>query len=331
VYDACDMQPKLGVSLVTATLLAACGGRTVTSEEPAGMTFPVGTWTHCAEGTHADNGVFLNSGGYVPDASLSLSQSGSTLSARLEGKGELLAFDFDVTTRHSAALAHSAQPIPGFGGFCVQGVGVSNEVPFDATLEPSAGALTYDAGAVFLSIVGIAQGNAGDCGPAFARATYWLSCAEGPAPVLPFDAYAAASSLLVGSYTCASQVHTHFFSDGVEQYAGSGADGGTLTVALSGQKLVATYSGDKFVSGSLELEPTTSTTASAALGQSLTLACEVPIASSQPPSQAPEAFPVAAASLALYDNMLVLTFVGTAGESSSCPGAEKAATLSCSK
>jgi hypothetical protein len=329
--------------------LVACGGRTVPDEDspqpsdastggsPNGdsgaLAFPVGPYTRCARGQHTANGSFLNGAGFEGGAVLTLKQSGSTLAANyVDLNGKTHSYDFQLTTSTTARLAPAGQTVTGFTGLCVKGVGVSNEQPFDAEMSASAGALTYDAGVVFVSLAGPVAGNGGDCAPITTPAASWLVCDRGPSSD-PIDdpVPSPVPRFPTGSYACSSHVETFYHSDGMDQYVTSGGDKGTLTLSQSGSDLSVDYANDSFIAMTAHFSVTTATTAKAATGQSVILPCEVPISSSAPPSRALETLPVAAGSLMVDDSTLFVSLSGAMDQSSSCDGAQKAATLICTK
>jgi len=334
--------------LCFAIPLVACGGRTVTDEgspEPSdastggtpdgdsgALAFPVGAYTRCARGQHTANRSFLNGAGFEGGAVLTLKQSGSTLAANyVDLNGKTHSYDFQLTTSTTARLAPAGQTVTGFTGLCVKGVGFSNEQLFNAQMSASAGALTYDSGAVFVSLAGLAEGDGGDCAPITTPAASWLVCDRGPSSDPIDDAVPSpVPQFPTGSYACTSQVETFYHSDGMDQYVTSGGDKGTFTLSQSGSDLSVYYENDSFIAMA-HFSVTTATTAKAATGQSVILPCQVPISSSAPPSQALETLPVAAGSLMVDDSTLFVSLSGAMDQSSSCDGAQKAATLICTK
>jgi hypothetical protein len=174
---------------------------------------------------------------------------------------------------------------------------------------------------VFLNLAGDLRSNAGQCGAlSQPQASFWLACEnrlggsvpsveEGPAPV---------AHMPVGRHSCRAQVETLDHVNGQSQYvAGGGA--GTLTLREDGARVTAQYSGDASLAGTLHFTATTSTTAHADAGQSLTAPC---MATKGPggPSRRPELAPIAAGSITIIDSTLFLSFAGTMADSSSCPG-----------
>jgi hypothetical protein len=336
--------------LVLAICLSACGGRTIADEqsgpEPSdastgggsavdasSVAFPVGTFTHCAEGSYTKDGAFLNVVGFEDGAELVLSESGPSVHAKyVDQNGLTSSFDFTVTTNTSAALASPGQTVDGFTGLCVHGVGFSNEEPVPAAMSVTAGSLTYQAGTVFLSVSGPVEGGTSDCPPLSTPGAFWLVCDGGPAPDVDEGAPAALSPLAAGSYDCTTELATYYESGGINQYVTSGGYGGTLSVTSTSSQVTAVFGGDKFIQGTLHFGATTAETANGALAQSLTTACEVPIGIGlPPPPETPETLPVKAASLMLGDSTLVVSYAGSMDASSPCPGAQKAGSFVCTK
>lgn len=341
------------------TGLAACGGRTSlldatgagsadSGADSGAIHFPVGTFTGCAEGFRADNGLFLNGAGFEAGASVTLAQSapGSALNARyVNSNGKVQSFSFAVTSETSAALAPAGQ-IAGFTGYCVPGMGVSNEVPFSGDLHAGAGALTVQAGAVFVSAAGVVKGDGSPCGAVTSPGSWWLLCRNGPArepgagsagPAVPAWALAP----LVGSYACSFQLGTryHDSTSGVDEYVTGPGGSGTLTLDLTGAHtesravLSAVYrdSAGSAASWTLSWKPTTAITANIEPRQSASVLCDAPLAVGEPPPSEPETMPIDAGSLSLDGSTLILSFTGVMGASSSCAGAEKAGALVCTK
>jgi len=316
--------------LFLALQAAACGGRTVEDERAGELAFPIGTYAHCARGTFTEDGSFLNSSGFIEDASLVVTQTGATLNAEyLDANGQSESFVFALTSDTSATLSPAGQMAAGFTGFCVLGIGVSNEQPYAAELSAGAGALTYDTGTVFLSLTGLASGDGGECGPRSTPAGVWLVCDGGPSSG-PSDAPSADSKLPTGALACTSHLATHYVSDGMQQFVASGGDG-TLTLGPSGSGVIASYAADSFVGGTLHFDVTTGITAQPAADQILTTPCEVPVTMGGLPPSTPETLPITAGALALDDSTLFLSFTGTMDQSSSCAGAQKVGSIICKK
>jgi hypothetical protein len=344
------MRARAVVPILLATELAACGGRVdadqgspepsdastidASASDSGALAFPVGTYAHCARGSYTVDGSSLNTVGFVEDAVLVVKQNGTTLTADyVDANGETQSFDFALATDTLATLSPAGQTVTGFTGLCVLGIGYSNEQPYGAELSATTGALSYDSGAVFITMAGSAEGDGGECGPTFTTAGVWFVCDDGPSSE-PIDD--AAPSLVpdfpVGSYACSSQIGTYYESGGTKQFVASGSDKGTLTLTQTGSDVTAAYSADSFITGTLHFAVTTATTAKAAAGQSLTTPCEVPVSvGGPPPSQTPETLPLAAGSLMLDGSMLFLPFTGAMDPSSSCAGAQKAGSLICAK
>jgi hypothetical protein len=327
---------------IAATLLAlvaaSCGGRSLFASpggplgpDSGAIHFPIGTYRSCAQGVHnPDGNTFLNIAGFESGAVLTLSQSGTTVTATyVDQNGVARSLRFSATARTSATLAHPGQGIPGFVGLCVMGPG--NEGTYPARMTVTAGALTYDAGTVFITVTGRLQADAGSCGTKSSpAASFWILCEERQGPALPANAgETPVAQLPVGRYACSTQVETYDRVDGMNWYITDGGTG-TLTLAEDGPKVTVQYSGDSSLAGTLRLVTTTSTTAHAEAGQTLMTPCMVPMGK-RGPSQAPEALAIAAGSLAWIDSTLFVSFTGTMAAGSSCPGAQVAGSVICSR
>lgn len=300
------------------------GGSTATTSSAA--SFPVGTFTACAKGFEGPDGnVFLNSIGILESAALTVAQEGGTLAVTyVDTNGANDAFTFAPTSDTSAALAPGGAVDLGFEGDCVQGPGAN--VFFPATMTAAAGTLTYEAGTMFLSLVGtVAGGDGTPCGAASAPARVWVICGGGedatPAPP-PTGAQFPA-----GSYACTSQIATHYQTGSMNGYTASGGTSGTLTVTQSGTKVTAAYTGDTSVSGTLDFTVTTPASAGADPGQTLLSPCMVPPVLPGPP----ETMAVAAGSLVMNDATLFLMFSGSIAGSSSCSSTVEMGSLLCTK
>jgi len=119
--------------------------------------------------------------------------------------------------------------------------------------------------------------------------------------------------------------------DGDRLICTPGGDKGTLTLSQVGGHLSVEYENDSFIAMTARFSVTTATMAKAATGQGVTLACEVPFSSSAPPPQVPETLPVVAGSLMVDDSTLFVSLSGAMDQHSTCNGAQKAATLICTK
>jgi len=193
----------------------------------------------------------------------------------------------------------------------------------------TAGVLAYDAGMVFLTLTGSLRSDAWACGAlSQSEASFWVSCENrqggtvpavdaGPAPV---------AKLLAGRHSCRTQIETLDHFNGLNQYVVGGATG-TLTLTEEGARVTAQYSGDTSLAGTLRFKAKTSTTASAEAGQTLMAPCMATGRS----SRTAEILLIAAGSLTMIDSTLFLSFAGAMADSSSCPGAQVAGSVICSK
>lgn len=306
------------------------------SDASGDISFPVGTFTRCATGLRsADGNAFFNLAGFQPGASLTLTRTGSVVHAAfVDREGVTSGFDFTTTSSASATLASVSQVRETFSSICVMGVGVMYERFAPAALTVSTGALTYEANTVFLVADGVVSDvEAGPCGVRSSPASYWISCAaDGSAPSSP-PSTSGASAIPLGEWACNSQVETLASSDGKTFVGGSGAEHTTLTLSRDGTEVIARYSNDRSLAGTLRFVGTTATTALAQLDQSVDAPCEIPSAIGVPPKPDPERLSVSAASLALDGKTLFLSIAGATSSDapSSCAGASWAATVMCTK
>jgi len=203
---------------------------------------------------------------------------------------------------------------------------------YPASMTVTAGALTYNAGIVFLDLVGDLRSDAGSCGAVSqSHAVFWLACenprssASRSADVQPVPV----AQLPAGHYSCRTQIEALAHINGRYEYTGGGATG-SLMLTDDASKVTAQYSGDGSLAGTLRFTATTSTTASAGPGQTLMAPC-MNAAAMRQSSRTPELVPIAAASLSILDSTLFLSFAGTTADNSSCPGAKVAGSLICTK
>ncbi len=294
--------------------------------------FPTGTYTRCAQGNHSPSGnEFLNVEGFEDGARLTLVQSGTTVTTTyVDQNGLTQSLSFSATAGTVATITQMGQVIPGFKFMCVLGVGKWMFYP--ANMSVTAGALTYDADVVFLTLTGDLRSDAGACGGSRSepRASFWVACEhrQGGAVVTASARPAPVTRLSAGRYSCSTQVETFNHVNGLDWSSAGGATG-TLTLMEDGAKVTARYSGDTSLAGALHFNATTSTTASVEPGQSLMAPC-ISKETGQP-SQTPEPLPIAAGSLTMIDSTLFLSLAGTMAERSSCPGDQVVGSLICSK
>jgi hypothetical protein len=321
------------------TLLAlgvtGCSARGLS--DPSGIdlgasSFPVGTYTNCAQGLrNPDGNTFLNGAGFQSGAILTLGQSGSNVMATyVDQNGATQSLGFSTTTSTSATLAQPGRVMAGFSSLCVMGPGIEKAYP--ASMTVTAGTLSYTAGMAIVTLTGGLQSDAGMCGTLTApKASFWILCEDRQGGALTVDTGApAVTQLPVGQYSCSTQVETYDQVNGINQYVAGGASG-TLTLTQNGAQVTAQYSGDPSLAGTLRLATTSSTTASVAAGQTLMAPCMVPVATGIMPPQTPEPLPIAAGSLSIVGSTLFLSFAGSTGAGSSCPGAQVAGSVICSK
>jgi hypothetical protein len=303
------------------------------SEDATAPAFPLGTYTSCADGIHGAGHV-VNTAGVQSGASLTLAQAGSTVTASyVDGNGVHNEFDFVPTSQTSATLAPHKQVATGLATACMGTIGVG---PLHhGSLDLTSGELTYDARTVFAFVEGTAEvDGGGTCPGQSSPATYWIICGEGDGGAMPPPDAGAPSvppPFPVGDYTCDSEIATYSGANGLHGY-GTDVGTGSLRVAQMGGEVTAAYTGDVQIAGTLKFVVTTSASASAEPGQSLTASCP-PVISRDggiqrpPPGNYP--LSVSAASLIVDATTLYVSFVATTG--STCPGEEQQGTLICAK
>lgn len=327
----------LGLSALLSVV--GCGARTGLTVDPSATTdaspppdareiaFPVGRYTRCAQGVHdaSGRGGILNVSGIQSGAVLTLSQRGSTVTAEYDDQlGLRNAFEFALTTSSSAALTRTGQRAAGLSVVCAQGPGRTSLAP--ATLNATVGALTYNAGAVFVALEGtLAANTSGPCAVPPARADLWIVCEIGDGfvdPTVDAGAPPPAPTFAVGAYACSSQVSTRYQSGRTTRYVTAGGEG-ALTLDQRGAALSARYDGDPTVSGALRFALTTAVSAGAEPDQSLVAPCQIPTTSATPARLS-----LTAGSIMVGETTLFLSFLG-ALVGGACPGAEKVGSLLC--
>jgi hypothetical protein len=309
--------------------------------------FPVGTYTSCSAGaqTPLSGSTFLSS--VVDGGALTLAQSGTTVtSTYVDHRGLTQSLRFSTKTDTLATIAQGGQVIPGFMRRCAMGPRRAAGSP--ASMAVTAGVLVYDAGMVFLSLTGDVPSDAGACGAlSESGASFWIICENrqgGAVPAVDVGS-APVAKLLAGRHSCSTQVHTryHISFDNLANFAkatgmvekgingldfgGVGGASGTLTLTEDGARVTAQYSGDTALAGTLRFHAKTSTAAGAEAGQTLMAPCTVPGL----PSRTADMLRIAAGSLTVIDSTLFLSFAGAMADDSSCPGAQVAGSVICSK
>jgi hypothetical protein len=199
-------------------------------------------------------------------------------------------------------------------------------VIFPETMTPTAGALTYADGAVFLSLTGSISGGAGTtCGEQSAPTNLWLVCgAPGSGSGAPPSPPAPVPVLPSGSYTCSSLEGTQWLTPAMNVYASMAATG-VLTLSQSGATVTAEYTGDSELAGTLIFTATSPTTAAADPAQAMAAPCQV-VGNDPGP---PEPLRVSAASLAIHEKTLMVMIRGAMPDATGCPGVEKIAGIVC--
>jgi hypothetical protein len=330
-----------GTGLAFVTLLVfitGCQSRALSDpndpppDEIGAAGFPVGKYTRCAQGEHNPSGnQFLNDAGFQDEARLTVTQSGTNVALTyVDQNGLTKSLTLAMKTQTLATIIQKGQVIPGFKSLCVLGPG--KEGPYPATMTVTAGALTYDRGAAFLTVTGDLRSSAGECGAlSQSQASFWLACEDRQGGAVPSVNTRAArvAQLPAGHYSCSTQVETLREVNGRKQYVAGGATG-RLTLTKAGARVTAAYSGDPSLAGTLRFTATTLTTANAEAGQTLMAPCMTTAGTDRGP-RTPQVVHIAAGSLSMIDSTLFLSFTGTMGDSSFCPGARVAGSLICSK
>jgi hypothetical protein len=342
----CGAASGLGSSGSTGSTSGSSGGSTGNTTNTTGTagasgstgsttsttTVPVEDYTLCAEGNYVPGGgLFLNEFGVEGGAHLTVTPEGAKLAATyVDLNGHQSSFTFDPTTGTSAVLAPGGAAVTGFGGTCVHGPGQIE--PFAATVTATTGALEYTGSTMFLALTGtIGASDPSACSTATAPADVWIVCGVGSGfPPIPPHGGAPVPAFPAGVYSCTSQIGTYDETGGLKEYVTAGGPG-TLTVTESGAKVTAAYTGDMYISGTLDFTLATPTSAHADPGQTMLAQCLVPVnLMGPPPAYPPEPLSVGAGSVVwLNDTTLFVMLSGTM--SSSCPGAVKMGALLCTK
>ena len=272
--------------------------------------FPLGAHDNCFYSTFLQT----SGGGGVagPGGAIVVSQTGSTLTVGYGGDGGALdtSLAFTPTSPTSATLA-AGQELDGVRVAC-------GELAFaPAVTQLSAGALTYNADTLFLSVVGTAEpldAGAGCTNPG-GPVGFVVTCIDEAAPAdagIVDSGTEAQASRFVGSYSCQSAVQ----QDGPGIVSVNGSES-ALTVTQAGGLLTVAIDNTSPVWGSLEFEATTDDTAGPAVAtESVQVACV--------PGLTAATVAVAASTLTVDGTTLVLSLEGTG-----CDGDQVSASLVC--
>jgi hypothetical protein len=221
---------------------------------------------------------------------------------------------------------------------CVFGPGETSFIP--ATLTATTGTLDDVSGTLFLTLAGTGSGSQpGVCTVGPEPESAWIICGGAGPATLP-DAGAVAPpdaggpELLAGTYTCTSELMTYVTMGSQKGIGGAGANG-TLTVTQSGSTVTAAYTGDIFISGTVDFSLVTSTSAYAVPDQTLETSCNVSLDPGPPPPDPAATLSITAGSLVLDGPTLFLMYSGamisTPSQPTMCPGALKMGALICTK
>jgi hypothetical protein len=283
-----------------------------------------GTFARCAETIVPDSTAdFLGVSGFL--GSLTLAQSGSLLSMTYNDTADDITqpLPFSLSEAALASLAHGGESLEGFPGLCV--MGPEDESPFPAFLDVDAAHLQYQAGTVFVAVDGTLTGT-GECGTVSSPASYLLACDQASPAVQVAPPPASSALLPSGQYACGASINATVSVGGTTDEGVIDGSGGTLTLTQDGSTVTLDYEGDYVFSGTLQLTATSATTAIMKDQQALSAKCETPafdlgsIAS----------LPVTAGALSIFGSGLTLSFTGTAGADTPCPGTYIVGTLTCS-
>jgi hypothetical protein len=303
----------------------------------AALTIPLGTYSSCAESLYTSDGAhFFSGGGFQASGQLVLTQNGesgangtSVTATYTDQNGATTALGFLQGENATAILSSGAQLASPVAAECVQGPGDTelSAASFDAT----AGALVYEAGTLFVSLEGALSADTGPCGEQSGQGDLWITCATGNvSPAAPVPASAVLSTF-AGTYACTSQIDVFDAVSGMSDYSVGGGNG-TLVVTQVGTNVTAAYGGDTFLTGTMSLTLTASGIATAVADQRLSALCLAPISTTPGggPPQTLQPLPLNAGALtAIGDGTMLLSFAGTPGTGSACPGAQTAGTLIC--
>ena len=316
------------MALLAVTL--SCGARTALdapTEESDGavsaMAFAVGEYTDCAHGIFAPTGGTM---GVDRDATLSLTQSGSSLHARfVDQNGARSEYDFAVTTGSTATLTPNGIASSGAPHPCVLGLGSVARGP--TALLADEGSLTVDRDALFLVAQGTATDvTAGRCGVLSDRQSVWIACRHRDRTTPAAVASVSAATFPSGAFSCQTQAATYVFANGLHQYSGSGAMG-SLSVAQRGSTLSLTYAGDRAVTMTTDFALTSPFSARASEATGVSATCDEPISTPAATMTAP--LNTTAGAVLLAGSTLFVSVAGVM--TGACEGAEKFVTLRCTR
>jgi len=259
--------------------------------------FPVGAYDDCIYTTFLDTPGGGGSNG--AGGAAVVSQSGSTLTVSYGGDGGVVDTSLEFTaTSGSSATILPGQEVDGIDIVC----GNLEQAP--SVTQVASGSLTYNAGTMFLSVVGTAEPLAADagCSSPGGQVALVVTCNNdwgAPGGSDAGSSATASGSDFVGVYSCSSVVESFGASPGGSV---SGGPGGTLTITETCGVLTAASTA---VKGSLEFVPTTNGAAAPA----------TPNQSVQVQWPSPYTLPVTSSTLTIDGNSVVLSAVGGNGAS----------------
>ena len=322
-----------GLGLLTACSTAADPGRNAPDGSSADSSFPSAVYSGCTLYANA-GGVLI---GYLEASALSLTTSGSSVTARFGTEGDagpVGTVELVSTSSTSATLGAAGQGFAGIWGSCGGGAVlldsgtyvVADPLPALADLELTAASAVAVNGVAFLTLTGTVgdvdggPGCAADTpptGPTNIMAMCLQSPGSGSIAAVPTTA-ATGAGFVPGSYQCYGE------TERVSPHDSSGSNNeGQLVLARSGSSglLSATYTADWVAGSSVTFTPTSDTTAVAASSPLASLGCE----SDRGTDSALDV--IAAAMTATGSTLFVGVTVDTG--SGACPGQTSTTTLAC--
>jgi hypothetical protein len=253
-----------------------------------------------------------------------LNQSGSTITVGYGGDGGIpdTSLEFTPTSDNSATLP-TGQQRAGIEIVCVSeqsGPGLSDPGFGPSVAQLASGSLTYNAGTLFLSVIGTveAPGAYGQCASLGEPVAFIITCsddtgADGGASEADLSA-GPSGSAFVGVYECTPAIWQVQPGNPGGESGTSGSS--TLTITQTGRVLTATLGDNLLFKGSLEFVATTSNAAvPAAPNQTMQVTC---VDGEQ------NSLSVASSTLTIDDSSVVLSFAG-----SGCGGYDIAGSLLC--
>jgi hypothetical protein len=202
---------------------------------------------------------------------------------------------------------------------------------YPATLSVTAAVLQTIDTTAFFGATGTLAGQDGSCSLSTPE-TYWIVCSGGPDSPPPTES-TDASAFPTGKYACLSAIDVDQLNPTAHA---DQASTGVMTIEATDTGIEAIYDNDVYLTGKVQFDVTSATTAVAKTGQSLASQCTD--YSVVPPAQlVPNTFPVTDASIVIVGTTLFLSYTGSAAESTggsgsattTCPAASLVGTVVC--